>query len=256
MNRTRVRVSFVRTLAVVAASVALLASLLRFTGDAPCFAAIQMGLTAYGNDFPRFPRKKSVYQSTGTTGYPTATVAIELLSLKLSGPPTNADNVPLPPPGSEFQVDSFFDIFTELHVGGGGGGGGRWQIDSFFDITYRVGGGGGGGGGLDGTWPIEMLAMEIKGFVDGPSGPIPVTIRESPTLASTGQDRMTTTADTLFIDSFFDVFTELSLDGGATWHTGNAPLRMELTAIVPEPGAMVLALGVVVGMVGIARRRR
>jgi hypothetical protein len=48
------------------------------------------------------------------------------------------------------------------------------------------------------------------------------------------------------IDSFFDVFTELSVDGGATWIPSSGATRLTL---VPEPGilgAMLLA-GVALG---------
>jgi hypothetical protein len=208
-------------------------------------------LTIYDNDMGRFPRKKSKYQSTGSVQYPTAPIPIELLSLDLSGPPTLAGTVPLPPPGSAATVHSFFDIFTELNVGGSG----PQHIDSFFDITYRIGGG--GGGGIDGTWPIEMFALEIKSLVNTPGGPVPVTIRESPTQASQGLDMMTSLpGGGVQIDSFFDVFTEISLDGGGSWHAGNAPLRMDLTAITPEPGTIALALFGLVGCGLMARRRR
>lgn len=43
-------------------------------------------------------------------------------------------------------------------------------------------------------------------------------IRESPTLASTGQTTITDVGGGEFsITSFFDIFTELSVDGGQTW---------------------------------------
>jgi hypothetical protein len=59
----------------------------------------------------------------------------------------------------------------------------------------------------------EMLQLDISGGTLPPN----VKIRESPTLASTGRTTMRPGAGGFYIDSFFDVFTELSLDGGQTW---------------------------------------
>ena len=64
------------------------------------------------------------------------------------------------------------------------------------------------------TIPIELVALSLVSTVD----PM-VRVRESPTLASAGG--MTMTSDGLgtggTFASFFDVFFELSLDGGASW---------------------------------------
>ena len=45
-----------------------------------------------------------------------------------------------------------------------------------------------------------------------------IMIRESPTLASTGRTTIATLSDGYLISSFFDVFTEVSLDGGMSWN--------------------------------------
>jgi len=60
----------------------------------------------------------------------------------------------------------------------------------------------------------EMLQMDLAGGT--------MMIRESPSLPSTGQTTIQDLGGGNFkIDSFFDVFTELSLDGGATWIPNN-----------------------------------
>jgi hypothetical protein len=59
----------------------------------------------------------------------------------------------------------------------------------------------------------EMLQLDISGG----SLPPGVMIRESPTRASTGRTTERPGAGGFYIDSFFDIFTELSLDGGQTW---------------------------------------
>lgn len=81
-------------------------------------------------------------------------------------------------------------------------------------VTLRIsatgGGGGGGTGGLVQTFDTEMLALNVSGST--------FMLRESPSKASLGKHTVRAVPDgSSFISSFFDVFTELSLDGGATW---------------------------------------
>ena len=60
----------------------------------------------------------------------------------------------------------------------------------------------------------EMIQLDISGG----SLPAGTRIRESPTLASTGATSVQDLGGGSFrIDSFFDVFTELSIDTGLTW---------------------------------------
>jgi hypothetical protein len=71
----------------------------------------------------------------------------------------------------------------------------------------------------------EMLSLNLQG------GGLPpgVMIRESPTLASTGKTRITDQGDgTYRIGSFFDVFTELSLNNGQNWMPANGSGHMEI----------------------------
>jgi hypothetical protein len=93
-------------------------------------------------------------------------------------------------------------------------------------------------GQVTGTFPSEMLAMNLSGT--SPFGPF--MLRESPTLASVGQTTVTDLGGGQYnVNSFFDVFTELSLDGGASWIPSAASARMTL---VPEPSQFLLmALG-------------
>jgi hypothetical protein len=80
-----------------------------------------------------------------------------------------------------------------------------------------------------------MLSLDLSG------GTLPagVMIRESPTLQSTGQTKIRTyPAGGYIIDSFFDIFVEVSLDGGQTWTPEtNGPTHVELMGPGPAvPG--------------------
>lgn len=113
-----------------------------------------------------------------------------------------------------------------------------------------------GGGGPFGTFSTEMLSLSLTGT--SPLGPI--MIRESPTLQSTGLTQVQTAPGGLFhIDSFFDVFTDLSLDGGATWipnSEGSGSTHVSLQP-VPEPGTLLwgAAMGLVAGFRRVRARR-
>ena len=83
-----------------------------------------------------------------------------------------------------------------------------------------------------GTYDTEMNSLALSG------GGLPagVMIRESPTEPSRGRTRVIPAADgTYKIQSFFDIFTELSTDGGANWSPAtNGPVHVELRSKAPE----------------------
>lgn len=81
-----------------------------------------------------------------------------------------------------------------------------------------------------GSYDTEMLSLTLTGG----SLPAGVMIRESPTLASTGKTRISPVSGAFQINSFFDVFTELSLDGGQNWAPANGGSRCFLKPLSPE----------------------
>jgi hypothetical protein len=99
-----------------------------------------------------------------------------------------------------------------------------------------------------GTFATEMTALDLSGDFAGHS----VAIRGDPDQRSMGQTSLTDIGGGLFrIDSFFDVFAQLSIDGGPfVGPDSGLPTRVDL---VPEPGSLGL-LGA--GLVLLALRRK
>ena len=84
-----------------------------------------------------------------------------------------------------------------------------------------------------GTFQTEIVSMELSGEVPVPGGgPMLLAIRESPALPSAGQTTIRDLGNGQFaIDSFFDVFTELSVDGGQGWTPAVDDVRVELSPV-------------------------
>jgi len=83
--------------------------------------------------------------------------------------------------------------------------------------------------GMTETIPIEIVSMELAGDI----GEIPVVIQTNPNLTSPGETTIRKIGNGNFVvDSFFDVFTEISIEGGP-WEVGpEGPVQTENT--LPE----------------------
>jgi hypothetical protein len=105
-----------------------------------------------------------------------------------------------------------------------------------------------------GTFSAQMLSLDVTGTVGGHS----VEVMLDQNLGnSTGKTTVADDGGGMFrIDSFFDVFTEISLDGGPFQGQSNAPTVLTLQSL-PEPGTLtLLALGACSGLVLTRRRPR
>lgn len=83
----------------------------------------------------------------------------------------------------------------------------------------------------------RWFATELVGFdLAGAGVPGGVIVRESPTRTSTGRTTITALRNGGYrVDAFFDVWLEISLDGGRSWHPAEAPVRM---ALAPDRAAV------------------
>lgn len=147
--------------------------------------------------------------------------------------------IPVPPPlGGGFRIDSFFDIFTEITLDGGP------TLQGTGDITFRT-------QTVVDTPGLIVMDQMIDAF-DFDFGAF--RLRESPTLDSVGQTSVQPIGGGVYqIDSFFDIFTEVSIDGGASWTPATQSVRL---VSVPEAGPLSLAGLAAVGLAAARFRRR
>ena len=172
--------------------------------------------------------------------------------------------------------DSFFDIFVEIdidtmsgpaHTPGTGFHGcpddlciRAWENGAapppralyLLDLTFEDAFVSTSPDGTTNTYDIEMLTLSMDLIAPIVNPGIPAyRIRESTTLRSLGRYTVETLASGEYrIDSFFDVFLEISFDDFQTWIPSDGPVRLSL---VPAPSsAFLLAIG---GIACIRRRR-
>jgi hypothetical protein len=108
------------------------------------------------------------------------------------------------------------------------GGGGFTSVTAFADVTFSVGPF--DHSGSTRYFETEMTALDISGG-DLPSG---VQIRENPAYTSPGRHSVRTGENVHRADSFFDVYFQLSTDGGQTWLPAtNRPLTLMLEVADP-----------------------
>jgi hypothetical protein len=129
---------------------------------------------------------------------------------------------------------------------------GNWEFDSSFDISYKavisaglepahtVSGfgtaravGTAPGGSFTQVFDSELVSLNLFGLSPNPD----VMFRESPTLRSSGVTTRENTCPPCAsivtywrISSYFDVFAEVSFNGGSTWTAGDQAIHIEQIA--------------------------
>ena len=100
-----------------------------------------------------------------------------------------------------------------------------------------------------GTFDTEIVALDLSGSL--PEGRS-IKLRKTPTSQSTGIAIFTGDKEAVLVDSFFDVFFELTVGGGPPIPEVGGPSRYTL-ARVPEPASLGLLLA---GLLGLSAYRR
>ena len=137
------------------------------------------------------------------------------------------------PPGPGGDVTHAFGSQVEMEVSMDGGVNWEPHVANGATQVYMADS---GSSGDDTLYTTEMLALDISG------GTLPgaVLVRESPTKASSGETRIETIPGGYMIDSFFDIWCEVSMDGGTSWVEALQPVSMELK-VDPESVPAVAA---------------
>ncbi len=84
----------------------------------------------------------------------------------------------------------------------------------------------------------EITQMKLV-VPSGPTGSF--MVRESPTKQSLGRHTIMPDPRGYRVSSFFDVFTELSTDGGVTWIPADRSIRMSASAPAAAPGTLFIS---------------
>jgi exosortase sorting signal-containing protein len=133
---------------------------------------------------------------------------------------------PPPPPGG--SQDHEFDSLMDAQITTNRGASYMWvraNARCRVHVTHT-----GSSGGTQ-HYETEMLQLDISG------GGLPpgVAIRESPTNRSSGQLTIQPAPGGGYnVNSFFDVWTDLTIDGGASWLPSTSAAHMVLTSPSPE----------------------
>jgi hypothetical protein len=150
-----------------------------------------------------------------------------------------------PPPGPGGMLHYGGPARGGAHITPAGGGG----FDSFFDVFIDISLTHTGQSGPNRFFNTEMLSLQLVSQSD----PIRIRMMNSP--QPSGSTIITDVGGGNFrIDSFFDVFVELSIDGGQSWVPSVDPLHANGS---PEPaGIVALSTGLLIIGYGRIRRRR
>jgi len=197
------------------------------------------------------------YELQSPTPYDNSTVQTEMVSMSLTpspGRPVEVTDIRTLG-GSDFTVDSFFDIEYRIEYGGGS----SYTVDSFFDVFVELS----VQPPLSGTseqetFPTEILSMDLTGASPGPDNN-GTLLRLLDSAEHHGHVTVLKLSDpgpggggTFHVDSFFDVFTEISLDGNS-YIPPESSNSLYGGATTPEPAS---ALMLMFGSLVLATRRR
>lgn len=93
-------------------------------------------------------------------------------------------------------------------------------------------------GSTTSTFDTEMLSLDLTG---GSAEIGSFMLRESPTKQSLGKHTIASNPRGYRVSSFFDVFLELSTDGGVTWYPANRSIRLQASMPPAAPGSIFIS---------------
>ncbi len=226
--------------------------------------------TVDSGEFP-FPPPPLNFPDIETAAPGNQTIDIEIVALSLVSSSRIPMNIGTPDPSGSFQVDSFFDITYQVNATDSTGTTTN-TTDSFFDIAVSM--------LVTPEAPVILptgeesrgFATEILSVSLSESNPVPLSGAPDFDLAIQLTEGQATKSDghvtvlkspaggggnTYAVDSFFDVFVEISVDGGPLVSSlENSQLRFQsqnVTTIVPEPSSLLLGA---LASVGLLLRRK
>lgn len=225
----------------------------------------QVNMQPVQGAFP-FPPPPLDFPDVGLGG----AIDIEMVSLSLQ---SSAPMVVSPPdPTGNFTVDSFFDIVYDITATNGNDPP-THVVDSFFDIVYTMQVTPGQSeilpnGDESRTFDIELVSLSLSSsqpidLTGDPDFDMAIQLREGFDPGLDGHVTVLKLAGpggNFQVDSFFDVFVEVSIDGGPpVGSLQNSQLRLESQndVVVPEPSTCaMLAFGLVAFLLFAKRRRK
>lgn len=149
--------------------------------------------------------------------------------------------------GDTLPAQSFFDVFVDVSIPSLNTSGpfvGTGPSDATDTIIQRLTGLGG-----PGTFNTQMTQLDMS-LGNG------LFVRIDPQTPSTGQTTIEDIgAGEYKITSFFDIFTDISLDGGNTWTPSTGPAVMTLES-TPEPSTLALVGTGIAGLLAFRRRNK
>jgi hypothetical protein len=216
-------------------------SVLVVLGAVLVMGASTVAWASFFDIFGELPAPKYLEKKEEVVLYANGSMARNMRFLNVTG------REAVPADGVDNDCDSFFDIYIEISTDGGT----SWKKKSGQgQMSTKFHGGPTAGDIQTFGSQVDFMLSELP--VQG-GDPIAIMIRESPTRASSGGGSCAALGGGgggYMIDSFFDIYTEVSTDGGQNWSLSAQSARIDG---LPEPATLsLLALG---GLGALLRRR-
>ena len=162
--------------------------------------------------------------------------------------PTSPTVLPAPGSGLDFPAHSFFDVFADVSIGGG-----PFEPMTGGTATTTEGINPPANSSPTETFDTQISSLDLTGSVGGHS--LDLHLDPNPPSQDTGETTITDNGGGHYtISSFFDIFTDLSLDGGTFAPQSGSPVQLNIVA-APDAGSTFLLLPFPMALFAWMRRR-